>query len=352
MAYFGQAEKIPRHNGLGRDSPSMTRLPLTIACWDYDRTRGLMDGRVGVEGCEVTYLPLSPEEVFFRAFRHHEFDVTELSFSTYMMTRLRGTCPYIAIPAFVSRSFRHSAIFIRTDRGISKPEDLKGRLVGVPEYQVTAALWVRGMLKDEYGVDPADIDWRSGGIEEPGRHEKADLKLPPGVRLSAVAPGQTLSGLLASGEIDALVTPRAPSCFTRGMPHIGRLFPDYRAAEQAYWKKTGIFPIMHIIGIRESLVERNPWLPSSVFKAFIQAKALAQPELHQIAALKTMLPWVVAEAEQTERLMGTDFWPYGVEPNLPTLEAITRYSFEQGMIGRKVTYDELFAPSTRERFKV
>lgn len=330
----------------------MSRLPLTIACWDYDRTRGLMDGRVGVEGCDVTYLPLSPEEVFFRAFRHHEFDVTELSFSTYMMTRVRGTCPYIAVPAFVSRAFRHSAIYIRTDRGITKPQDLKGRVVGVPEYQVTAALWVRGMLKDEYGVDPADIDWRSGGVEEPGRHEKADLKLPPGVKLSAIAPGQTLGAMLATGEIDALVAPRAPSCYARRAPHIGRLFPDFRAAEKAYWQKTRIFPIMHVIGIRESLVERNPWLPSSVFKAFLQAKALARPELHEVAALKYMLPWVAAEVEETEALMGSDFWAYGIEQNMPTLEAITRYSHEQGMIGRKVGLDELFAPSTRERFKV
>jgi 4,5-dihydroxyphthalate decarboxylase len=330
----------------------MPRVPLTIACWDYDRTRGLMDGRVSVEGCDATYLPLSPEEVFFRAFRHHEFDVTELSFSTYMMTRMRGTCPYIGIPAFVSRAFRHSAIYIRTDRGIARPQDLKGRVVGVPEYQVTAALWVRGMLKDEYGVDPADIDWRTGGVEDPGRHEKADLKLPPGVRVSAIPPGQTLGAMLANGEIDALVAPRAPSCYARGMPNIGRLFTDFRAAEKAYWKKTGIFPIMHVIGIRESLVERCPWLPSSVFKAFLQAKALARPELHEVAALKYMLPWVTAEVEDTEAVMGTDFWPYGVEPNMPTLEAITRYSFEQGLSGKRIAIDELFAPSTRERFKV
>ncbi len=330
----------------------MARVPLTIACWDYDRTRALMDGRVGVEGCDVTYLPLSPEEVFFRAFRHHEFDVTELSFSTYMMTRARGTCPYLAIPVFVSRAFRHSAIYIRTDRGITRPEDIKGRKVGVPEYQVTAALWVRGMLKDEYGVDPADVDWYSGGVEEPGRHEKADLKLPPGVRLTAIPAGHTLGAMLAAGEIDALVAPRAPSCFSRHAPHVGRLFADFRAAEKAYWKKTGIFPIMHVVGIRESLVERYPWLPASVFKAFVQAKALALPELHEVAALKYMLPWVAAEVEETEAVMGTDFWPYGIDRNKPTLDAIMRYSYEQGLSGRLLGPTELFAPSTFERFKV
>ena len=330
----------------------MARVPLTIACWDYDRTRALMDGRVGVEGCDVTYLPLSPEEVFFRAFRHHEFDVTELSFSTYMMTRARGTCPYLAIPVFVSRAFRHSAIYIRTDRGIARPEDLKGRKVGVPEYQVTAALWVRGMLKDEYGVDPADIDWYSGGVEEPGRHEKADLKLPPGVRLTPISAGHTLGAMLAAGEIDALVAPRAPSCFSRRAPHIGRLFADFRAAEKAYWKKTGIFPIMHVVGIRESLIERYPWLPASVFKAFTQAKALALPELHQVAALKYMLPWVAAEVEETEAMMGAEFWPYGIDANKPTLDAIIRYSYEQGLSGRPLSPKELFAPSTFEQFKV
>ena len=290
----------------------MARLPLTIACWDYDRTRALMDGRVRVEGCDVTTLALSPEEAFFRAFRHHEFDVSELSFSTYMMSRAKGTCPYIAIPAFVSRAFRHSAIYIRTDRGIRAPADLKGRVVGVPEYQVTAALWVRGMLKDEYGVEAGDLDWRTGGVEEPGRHEKVELSLPANVRVTPVAAGKTLGAMLAAGEIDALVAPRAPSCFVRGVTNVGRLFADSRAAETAYWTKTRIFPIMHVVGVRESLVAAHPWLPASVFKAFVQAKALAIPDLFEVAALKYTLPWIAAEAETTRALMGEDFWPYGV----------------------------------------
>lgn len=330
----------------------VSRLPLTIGCWDYDRTRALADGRIGVEGCEITYLTLAPEEVFFRAFRHHEFDVTELSFSTYMMTRARGTCPYIGIPVFISRAFRHSGIYIRTDRGIKAPEGLKGRAVGVPEYQVTAALWIRGMLKDEYGVDPADLDWRSGGVEEPGRHEKSEFTAPPGIRVTPIGPDKTLGAMLEAGEIDALIAPRAPSCYVRRAPNIGRLFPDFRAVEKAYWKKTGIFPIMHVIGIRESLLERHPWLASSVFKAFLQAKALAYPELTEVAALKYTLPWVAAEAEETQVLMGADFWPYGIDANKTALEAITRYSFEQGLSGRRLSVEELFAPSTRERFKV
>lgn len=330
----------------------MAKLPLTIACWDYDRTRALMDGRIAVEGCDATYLALAPEEVFFRAFRHHEFDVTELSFSTYMMLRARGACPYIAIPAFVSRAFRHSAIYVRTDRGIAAPADLKGRVVGVPEYQVTAALWVRGMLKDEYGLDPVDLDWRTGGVEDSGRHEKVELSLPKGVRVKPIADGMTLGGMLEAGEIDALIAPRAPSCFVRRVPGVGRLFADFRAVEKAYWAKTRIFPIMHVVGIRESLVQKNPWLPSSVFKAFAQAKGLAMPELFEVAALKYLLPWVTAEAEETRALMGDDFWPYGVDANRPTLDAITRYSHEQGLTPRPLSIEELFAASTRERYKV
>lgn len=330
----------------------MARLPLTIACWDYDRTRALMDGRIPIEGCDPRYLALGPEEVFFRAFRHHEFDVCELSFSTYMMTRARGVCPYVAIPAFVSRAFRHSGIYIRTDRGIARPEDLKGRVVGVPEYQVTAAVWIRGMLKDEYGVDPADIDWRTGGVEEPGRHEKSQLSLPSGVRVAPIAEAQTLGAMLAAGEIDAIVAPRAPSVFVNKAPHIGRLFADYRAAEKAYFRKTGIFPIMHVVGIRESLVAAHPWLASSVFKAFVQAKALVYAELQQVAALKYTLPWVGAEAAETVALMGPDFWPYGVPENRAALDAITRYEHEQGLVPKRPTMDDLFVAATCEQFKI
>ncbi|MGE5146352.1 MAG: ABC transporter substrate-binding protein [Candidatus Eiseniibacteriota bacterium] len=330
----------------------MRRIGLTIACWDYDRTRALREGTVEVEGCDITMLSLSPEEAFFRAFRHAEFDASELSFSSYMMATSRGTCPYVAIPVFPSRVFRHSGIYIRTDRGIKAPADLKGRVVGIPEYQVTAAVWIRGILEDEYGVKPSDLDWRSGGMEEPGRHEKLALTLPPDVRMTAIGPNETLSAMLERGEIDAIIGPRVPSCFDRGAPNVARLFPDFRSIEKAYFKKTGIFPIMHVIGIRRSLVEAHPWLGSSLYKAFEQSKARCLPELSQMAALKITLPWVAQEAEDTRALMGDDFWPYGIDANRKTLDAFLRYHAAQGLSPRPMKLDELFLPSTMERAKV
>lgn len=328
----------------------MSLLPLTVACWDYDRTRALREGTVRVEGCDVNYLPTAPEETFFRAFTGNEFDVTELSFSSYMVSRSRGTCPYLAVPVFPSRAFRHSAIYVRTDRGISRPQDLKGKVVGVPEYQITASLWVRGILQDEYGVSPSDLDWRTGGIEQPGRHEKLTIQ-PPGVRI-VHATERSLSDMLADGEIDALVTARAPSCFMRGKPNVGRLFPNFRDEEKAYFAKTGIFPIMHVLGIRETLVEAHPWLPSSVYKAFEQSKAQCLRELEEVTALKVTLPWVAQEAEETRRLMGDDFWPYGVAENRKVLETLVRYSWEQGLSKRPLTVEELFAKSTLEITKI
>lgn len=330
----------------------MSLLPLTLGCWDYDRTRALMDGRVRVEGCDLRYLVMGPEEAFFRAFRHGEFDVSELSFSTYLMTSARGECPYVAIPVFPSRAFRHSGIYIRTDRGIKDPADLKGRVVGVPEYQVTAAVWIRGILKDEYGVKASDVEWRSGGVEEPGRHEKAALALPKSIRIEAIGPGQTLGAMLEAGEIDALVAPRAPSCFSRGVPNVARLFPDFREVERDYFRRTGVFPIMHVIGIRRELAEANPWLGAGLMKAFAQAKALAQPELFQVAALKIMLPWVAQEAEETVKLMGADFWPYGIEANRATLDAFLRYHHDQGLSPKRRALDDIFLPSTLETVKV
>src|SRR5580700_4959347 len=260
----------------------MADIPITIACGNYDRTRPIIDGRVRVEGCAVTCLPLFPEEIFFRAFRYHEFDVCELSFSSYLRTVAAGTSAYMGIPAFVSRIFRHSGIYIRRDAGIASPADLCGKRIGLPEYQITAVVWMRGMLAHEYGVAPTEIHWRSGGQEEPGRRERTPLKPIPGLDLKPIGDDQTLVGMLRNGELDALFTARAPSSFARGEPHIARLFADTRAAEIAYFKKTGLFPIMHLIGIRKTLAERYPWLATSVYKAFCEAKTLAMSNLTEI----------------------------------------------------------------------
>jgi 4,5-dihydroxyphthalate decarboxylase len=330
----------------------LVQVPITLACGDYDRTRAIKDGRVPVEGCAVTYLPMEPEEVFHRAFKHQEFDVCELSFSSYLRTVDAGTSPYVGIPAFVSRLFRHSGIYIRTDRGIRAPADLKGKLIGLPEYQITAVVWLRGLMQDEYGVRPNDIRWRQGGIEQPGRSERTPLKPIPGLELQPIGPDRTLSGMLENGELDAMFSARAPSCFTRGAPHVGRLFPNYREVEKAYYKKTGMFPMMHLIGVKRELVEKHPWLPASLYKAFVQAKAYAMHEVHDVNALAVTLPWLVAEAEETAQLMGADFWRYGVNENAKEIDALTRYAFEQGLVSRKLRVEELFPHSVIEVSKV
>jgi 4,5-dihydroxyphthalate decarboxylase len=330
----------------------MVEVPITIACGNYDRTAAIRDGRVKVDGCAVTYLPLYPEEIFHRAFKFDEFDVSELSFSSYLRTTAAGTSPYIGIPAFVSRIFRHSGIYIRTDAGIRTPEDLRGKRIGLPEYQITAVVWMRGMLQHEYGVKPNEIHWRNGGQEEPGRGERTPLKSIPGLDLKPLEPGETLVDMLRNGELDALFTARAPSSFLKGEPHIARLFPNTRAAEQAYYKKTGLFPIMHLIGIKKTLVERYPWLATSVYKAFLEAKARAMIDLCDVNALMVTLPWLEAETKETMAVMGPDFWKYGVDENMPEIEALTQYAFEQGLIDRKPAVEELFARPTFEMAKV
>lgn len=330
----------------------MREVPITIACGNYDRTAAIRDGRVKVEGCAVTYLSLHPEEIFHRTFRFHEFDISEMSFSSFVRTVASGTAAYVGIPAFVSRIFRHSGIYVRAGASIHKPQDLRGKRVGVPEYQLTAVVWMRGMLHHEYGVHPSEIHWLSGGQEQPGRQERTPLKSVRGIDLQPIRDDQTLVGLLKAGELDALLTARAPSSFLAGEPHIARLFPDTRAAEAAYYKKTGLFPIMHLVGIRKTLTEQYPWLATSVYKAFCEAKALAMTDLTDITALTVMLPFLEAEAKETMAKMGRDFWRYGVDDNLREIQALAQYLFEQGLVDRKVETDELFAPSTFEMSRI
>ena len=330
----------------------MVEIPVTIACGNYDRTEAIRDGRVKVEGCAVTYLPLYPEEIFHRVFKFQEFDISEMSFSSYIRTVAAGTSAYTAVPAFVSRIFRHSGIYIRKGAGIEKPEDLRGKRIGVPEYQITAVVWMRGMMQHQYGVPPSEISWRSGGQEQAGRHERTPLKPIPGLDLKAIPEDKTLVGMLRDGELDALFTARAPSSFLCGEEHIARLFPNTREAELAYFKKTGLFPIMHLIGIRTTLLAQYPWLATSVYKAFCEAKALAMVDLCDVNALMVTLPFLEAETRETMAAMGADFWRYGVHENTAEIEALTTYAHEQGLVDRKLTAAELFAPSVFELSKV
>jgi 4,5-dihydroxyphthalate decarboxylase len=320
----------------------MARLALTVATWDYDRVRPLVDGRVGIEGCDVNYLTMPVEECFERAFFHGEFEIAEIGFSPYLIGLSRGIAPYVAVPAFLSRCFRHSAIYIRSDRRIDGPADLRGKRVGVPEYQMSAVMWLRGWLHDEHGIAADDIHWIQAGLENPGRRDKFPLNLPAGFPLSTVQ-DRALSPMLADGDLDAIMSARRPSCFIAGHPKVRRLFPDYRAVEQDYYRRTRLFPIMHAVGIRRDVLEQHPWLAASTFKAFAQAKAIAEAEFAETTALKITLPWVTAEHESTLEAMGENFWSYGIEANRHTLETMARYSFEQGLATRLITIDEMFA---------
>ena len=330
----------------------MAKLSVSLSCCDYDRCRAIFDGRVTIEGCDVYPTALEPEECFHRAFKHQEFDISELSLSSHTLTSAQGTNAYVGVPAFVSRLFRHSGIYVRTDRGIERPEDLSGKTIGLPEYQITANVWIRGILSDEYGVGVSDVHWRSGGIEEPGRSERAPLDLPGNIDLQPIPADQTLSQMLEAGELDAVIGARAPSCFHRGAEGIARLFPDVQAAEQNYYERTNIFPIMHVIGIRKNLAEQHPWLAVSVLKAFTEAKRLAMEDLAQIGHLYVSLPWAPAEKDRAMALMGNDYWSYGIEENRHVLKVFLRYHHEQGLSKQMLTPEALFAPSTSDLTKV
>jgi len=324
----------------------MGKLSITMASWDYDRIQGIKDGSVQVEGCDVTHIVARPEEMFFRLFKHQEFDVSEMSFAIYILGRTNVDFPYIALPIPLSRVFVHSGIFIRRDCGIKEPQDLKGRRVGVPSYQQTRGLCIRGMLSDEYGVKPADLHWRMGGLDRPESLQLVPQDVPKDINIEPIPHGRTLSQMLVEGEIDAIFTAATPNCWRDKAPNVARLFPDYRAAELAYYKKTGIFPIMHLVGIRQSLAEKYPWLPRSIMKAFEESKARIEPHLTEISALTTMLPWLTAEAENTIEEMGPDYWAYDVDQNRKTIKAQLRWAYEQGMSRKLWTVEETFHPST------
>lgn len=325
----------------------MSTVRLSIATANYDRIQALKSGEVAVEGCALDYVTSDPVSTFQRLFRKQEFDIAEMSFSTYMLTVSQGGFPYRAVPIFLSRVFPHCSIYVRTDRGIRTPQDLKGRLIGIPSYHFTRGLVVRGMLQDDYGITPRDIRWRIGGVDRPEDLNYIAKPNPPGIHIESVEPGGWLGAELKDGRIDGIITYRDPQVFVDETPGIGRLFPDFRAAEQDWFRRTGIFPTMHVIGIRESLIERFPALPLNVCRAFEAAKRACRPILFDLDALTYMLPWLVAEAEATVRAMGRDYWPYGVAKNRRMIEAQARWSFEQGLTDRILTPEELFVPGTQ-----
>jgi 4,5-dihydroxyphthalate decarboxylase len=328
----------------------MAKLNLSVAVGPYDRTRALVDGTVKIDGVNTIPMMLSPEEIFFRAFRKAEFDICELSLSSFTVKTAQGDCPYVGVPAFVSRMFRHTCMYVRTDR-IRKPADLKGKKMGLPEYQLTAHVWARAILEGDFGVKPSDIHWVRGGIEHAGRPEKISIKLPVDVKLEDAPAGKSISQLIDEGAIDGFMAPRPPA-IPGGNPHVGWLFPDPTAAATDYFKRTGIFPIMHLVGVRRELAEKHPWLPGAVLKAFEQSKAAALELLGDTSATKVTLPFVEERLTEARALMGNDFWPYGLAANRKTIETFLRHHHAQGLSSRLLTPEELFHPGTHESFKL
>ncbi|MPZ39054.1 MAG: ABC transporter substrate-binding protein [Rhizobiales bacterium] len=330
----------------------MAPLRLTLACWNYDRTGPLATGTIKPAGIELVYLEQPVEETFFRMARHREFDIAEMSLSTYCVTLMKDDPDFIAIPVFPSRMFRHSGIYVSTKSGIDKPQDLAGKRIGCPEFQLTAFVWIRGVLAEEHGVPSSSPSYWTGGEEEPGRPEKISITLPDRFRVRRIGPTQILSQMLADGDLDALYATRMPSTLHTRPGDVRRLFEDSRAAEQDYFRRTQIFPIMHTVVIRRDLYRQHPWIAVSLLKAFSEAKAVAMRDLYELAALTTMLPWQVVHVEETRRALGEDWWPYGLAPNRHVLEKFLTYHHEQGLSHRLLTPEELFAPETLESFKI
>ena len=313
----------------------MKDLKLTLACGRYDRTQPLIDGRVEVEGVDLTFLPLRPGETFWRMLNHGEFDVSEMSLSSYTILRSEGDTRFIAIPIFPSRVFRHSAVYLRADSKIAAPADLKGKRVGVADYQMTAAVWTRGFLSDDYGVKPEDIHWVIG---RPVR----TIKPPSNITCEFMRQDTTLETMLERGEIDALVTVMIPP--TLGTS-VRRLFAEPRQVERDYFKRTGIFPIMHTFVLKTALYEANPWLAISFYRAFCRARDIAYYWMYDTDALTVGLPWVVDELEATRKIFGPQVWDYSIEGSRPTLDALLRHLDEQKLTRRPMKVEELFVPN-------
>lgn len=317
---------------------------LSIAVARYDRTQPLLDGRVQVSNFAVEFASPPLEEMFERAFDRCEFDVSELSLSNYLYLCSKGECPYIGLPIFPSRMFRHSAFFVRTDCGIRSPRDLIGRTIGLREYSMTAALTAKGILADEYGVGPSLLQWRYGPADRDDR-EPVVRMIPRGIDLSPIGRGENLSDLLRDGALDGVVAYKPPKCFLAGDPGVRRLFPDPELVERDYFLRTGIFPLMHLVGIKRDLAAREPQLCRTLCDAFEEAKRIALDALSNYQALSVSLPWAPAQAHRMRSFLGEDPWPYGVAANRAAIDAVARWSFDQGLAERVLSAEELFAES-------
>jgi 4,5-dihydroxyphthalate decarboxylase len=323
----------------------MSRLPITFACGLYDRMLALYTREVEADGIDLNFLAIdSPREIFDRMSGAQEFDVSEMSSSEYVARLAAGDCPFVALPVFPSRVFRHGHIAIDR-RAIATPQDLAGKRIGVPIYGMTAAIFIRGLLQHDFGVDLANVRWVEGALNEAKPHgHPTKLKLSRPISIEANASGKSLSDLIAAGEISAIIAPGLPKSANRD-PNVGRLFPDYLAREKDYYRRTRIFPIMHLVVIRRDIYERHPFVATSLYRAFSAAKDLALQKMRTGGTLRYMLPWMAAEIEEIDEVFGGDPWPYGVEPNRATLTALVQYMAEQGLIAAPVAIEDLFVPT-------
>lgn len=323
----------------------MSLLRLTLACGPYDRTDALRTGLVRPEGIDLVYVLIqSPPEIFARMLSTQAFDASEMSCAHALTHRGHGDFPFVGIPVFPSRMFRHGYIFVNTNAGIREPKDLEGKTVGVPEYSQTAAVWIRGFLQHEYDVSLETIRWVSGGVNAPGRPDIL-VNLPDAEVSITRVMDRTLNDLLVAGEVDALIGARKPAAFGK-TPKVRRLFPDYRRLEREYFRKTGIFPVMHTVVIKESLYRENPWIAESLYKAFVQAKDWALSQMRFSSSLRYTVPWLHADLEEMDEVFGADPWPYGLERNRDTLETLVQYLVEQRLLRRTMALEELFPPLT------
>jgi 4,5-dihydroxyphthalate decarboxylase len=327
----------------------VSRLPLSLGCAVYlDRTLALATGEVTPMGVDLNFQPMAISELFRRMTRHAEFDAAELSLSTLMIMRSSGDDRFVAIPVFPARAFRQRQLYVNPESGIERPEDLAGKRVGLREYQITAALWMRAFLQHDFGVEPSSIHWRYGGVETPYWAERLEHATPAGVDLQRIPPDRSLVGMLEAGELDALALTHAPKSFHEGSPKIRRLFPDYRPVEQDYFRRTGYFPIMHTVVVRRDVYEANRWVATSLLRAFQEAKEAGRRRVRDMDILAVSDPWWETELEAVDEVFGGDPFPYGFAANANILEAATQYSFEQGLSQRKLDPAELFAPETFE----
>lgn len=326
-------------------------LSLTCAISEYDHVRDLASGRVRAEGISLRLLDMPVEEAFYRMIRFEEFDLSEMSMGRYVSMVSTGDDRFVAIPAFPSRMFRHSSIYVRKDRGIEAPADLAGRTIGVPEWAQTAGIYTRGILAHHHGVRLETIHWVQAGIHQAGREEEVSVQLPEGFRLTRER-DKTLNDMLASGELDGVMSAHPPHCAEDGNGPVGRLFANFQAAEHDFWRETGIFPIMHTIVLRRAVFERHRWIAANLLEAFTQAKERSIARLKEVTAARFPLPWSFEYFRQTAEAFGEDYWAYGVEPNLTTLNAFLHYACEQGVAARPLTVEDLFPAEVRSRFRI